>query len=433
MLLSVPLFLLGCKTQMKSELQSFMQSVKKELPFHVDSLRYSAMSDFVEFRFSSPEYIATAPDIEINSEGNAFVYRTTVLEPLTRQAENMVWRNVVVSKKHKRVICTDRYLRKGYTEGYAYVFQTESEKYPKYGTYHWDVSDSRHIEFMGAALDSMHKLAVRRLKGEANTMQASPESQDDYWKLMFHADSLYDDGLYAEARQCYDLAFTHDKYILPLHLSQVADKMNAVGDETAALRYITHRIKMEKDFYMDPSACSFPELKDTFELRKKKWDYDLQLKEQLEEMFERDQYDRVLWSLSTTQNPQDVQRIEMLARRTMETDSTNLVTINYILSRVGYPGRDRVGEFASQTAWMIFQHNDLDHQKLFLPQMEEAVANGYVSPIYLAMLKDRIDVREGRPQKYGTQMDGEGRLCPLLDALRVNEWRKEVGLPPIDL
>ena len=190
---------------------------------------------------------------------------------------------------------------------------------------------------------------------------------------------------------------------------------------------------MEKDFYMDPSACSFPELKDTFELRKKKWDYDLQLKEQLEEMFERDQYDRVLWSLSTTQNPQDVQRIEMLARRTMETDSTNLVTINYILSRVGYPGRDRVGEFASQTAWMIFQHNDLDHQKLFLPQMEEAVANGYVSPIYLAMLKDRIDVREGRPQKYGTQMDGEGRLCPLLDALRVNEWRKEVGLPPIDL
>ena len=44
----------------------------------------------------------------------------------------------------------------------------------------------------------------------------------------------------------------------------------------------------------------------------------------------------------------------------------------------------------------------------------------------------RIDIREGRPQKYGTQSGPDG-LCPLLDASRVNEWRKEVGLPPIEI
>ena len=49
----------------------------------------------------------------------------------------------------------------------------------------------------------------------------------------------------------------------------------------------------------------------------------------------------------------------------------------------------------------------------------------------IAALKDRIDVREGRPQKYGTQMGPDGKLCPLLDASRVNEWRQEVGMPPI--
>ena len=42
------------------------------------------------------------------------------------------------------------------------------------------------------------------------------------------------------------------------------------------------------------------------------------------------------------------------------------------------------------------------------------------------------EIREGRPQKYGTQWGSDG-LCPLLDASRVNEWRKEVGLPPIDI
>ena len=59
--------------------------------------------------------------------------------------------------------------------------------------------------------------------------------------------------------------------------------------------------------------------------------------------------------------------------------------------------------------------------------------NGDVAPMYLAMLKDRIDVREGRPQKYGTQLGNDGKLCPLPDASRVNEWRQEVGLPPLEL
>jgi hypothetical protein len=91
-----------------------------------------------------------------------------------------------------------------------------------------------------------------------------------------------------------------------------------------------------------------------------------------------------------------------------------------------------VGEFALLSIWSVFQHNPLEQQKEFLPQLEEAVRNGDIAPMYLAMLKDRIDVREGRPQKYGTQRGPDG-LCPLQDASRVNEWRKEVGLPPIEI
>ncbi|WP_177166319.1 hypothetical protein [Prevotella sp. kh1p2] len=43
----------------------------------------------------------------------------------------------------------------------------------------------------------------------------------------------------------------------------------------------------------------------------------------------------------------------------------------------------------------------------------------------------RIGVREGRPQKYGTQRGSDGKLCRLLDKKMVNQWRQEVGLPPI--
>ena len=114
------------------------------------------------------------------------------------------------------------------------------------------------------------------------------------------------------------------------------------------------------------------------------------------------------------------------------TDSLNLVLVDKILSQHGFPRKDQVGDFGNQAAWLVFQHADLDHQKRFLPQMEAAVSHGDIAPLYLALLRDRIDVREGRPQRYGTQIDEKGNLAPLLDASRVNQWRQEVGLPSIE-
>ena len=79
-------------------------------------------------------------------------------------------------------------------------------------------------------------------------------------------------------------------------------------------------------------------------------------------------------------------------------------------------------------ASVIIQHSDLGRIKQFLPQLEEAARRGDLAPAYLAATKDRIDIREGRPQKCGTQFN-----CLLLDSLRVNEWRQEVGLPPMEI
>ena len=76
--------------------------------------------------------------------------------------------------------------------------------------------------------------------------------------------------------------------------------------------------------------------------------------------------------------------------------------------------------------WLVFQHNPLEQQKEFLPQLEEAVRNGDIAPMYLAMLKDRINVREGRPQKYGTQSGPDG-LCPLQEVCK-DGMTKDCGL-----
>ena len=397
-------FLTACQTKNVSEIQRFETSVRKELPFRVDSLRWFDGVE-VTYQFANQNYITVLPDAEIGMNGELSAYR--------------------------RVTCIDRYLKDGRTLGYVYVLQSESEQFPTLGKYHWDVSDLHNVELLGKTLEHLRELTLKRIKGKGNRYIA-PTSQDDYWTLMFHADSLFADGLYPEAKQMYDLAFTEDRYILPSQLSTVAHKMMAINNDEAAQAYLNHRIRMEKDFYEEPSACSFLQLKDTFGIRKQTWNYNLPLKEKLEWIIERDQYDRMLWSLTANMHPEQTSRNNMLGARVWDTDSTNLIMVNEILSEGGFPRKSEVGEFALLAVWSVFQHNPLEQQKEFLPQLEEAVRNGDVAPMYLAMLKDRIDIREGRPQKYGTQRGPEG-LCPLLDASRVNEWRKEVGLPPIEI
>ena len=430
-LLLLALMLVGCKTNNLTEQQRFERSVLKELPFNVDSITWLTFGDFPTFKFANAECTDASPDAEIRPDGDYWVCNMFDAQRLSHQTEDVIWRNVRVSSKNQRVVCIDRYLREGRTVGYCYVLQSERKEYPTYGTLHWDVSDSRNIEMVGVMLDDLKGLALKRhLMNSAEF--STPTSQDDYWDLIFHADSLFDARLYEEARQMYDLAFSDDRYILPSQLSTTANKMASIGNNQAALVYLRHRIAMEKDFYEAPSITSHAELKDTFEVRSRQWNYDLALKETLENIIERDQYDRMLWSHAVKNNPGDIERNELLARRALMTDSLNLVLVDEILSQHGFPLKEHVGDFGNQATWLVFQHADLDFQKRFLPQLEAAVSHGDIAPLYLALLRDRIDVREGRPQRYGTQIDEKGNLAPLLDASRVNQWRQEVGLPSIE-
>ena len=416
----------GCQTKNVTETERFDASVRKELPFAVDSLRWFDGVDMATYQFACRDYVAMPPDAFIGPDGALNVYNNLLFEKPTCQTEDVVWRNVVVSKKNRRIICIDRYLRDGRTKGFVYVLQAETKKFPTQGLYHWDVSDSHNIEMSGEILEHLRKLTLRRMKDGGR--YTAPASQNDYWALIFHADSLMDDGLYAEAKQMYDLAFTEDCYILPSHLSTVAKKMMGIHNDAVALDYLSHRVRMEPDFYEEPTSSTFLQLRDTFELRQHKWDYDLTQKQYLEWVFERDQYDRMLWLLASSKRTESPARVEKLARRAMDTDSTNLQLVSRILSETGYPRKSKVGDFATLTVWMIIQHSDLGRIKQFLPQLEEAASRGDLAPAYLAATKDRIDIREGRPQKYGTQFN-----CPLLDSLRVNEWRQEVGLSPIEI
>ena len=161
-LLLLALMLAGCKSSHMTEQQRFERSILKELPFSIDSISWLTSGDLPTIKFANAGYTDAAPDAEIRPDGDYWACNMFDSEPTAHQAEENIWRNVLVSRKNQRVVCVDRYLRQGRTVGYCYVLQSERKEYPTHGTFHWDVSDSRNVEMVGVMLDDLKELALKR-------------------------------------------------------------------------------------------------------------------------------------------------------------------------------------------------------------------------------------------------------------------------------
>ena len=61
----LPLIILaGCQTNNISEARRFEASIRKELPFRIDTLRWFDGVDMATYQFASLDYIQTLPDAE---------------------------------------------------------------------------------------------------------------------------------------------------------------------------------------------------------------------------------------------------------------------------------------------------------------------------------------------------------------------------------
>ena len=119
-------------------------------------------------------------------------------------------------------------------------------------------------------------------------------------------------------------------------------------------------------------------------------------------------------------------------------DSINLIRIEKIIAKYGYPGKTLVGEPTNEAAWYVIQHS----KKIadYFPMIQEAGASNEIPFTKVAMMHDRMLMQEGKEQVYGTQVSGENVLnvttgqkefwyyvWPVQHPESVNELRKEAG------
>jgi hypothetical protein len=118
-----------------------------------------------------------------------------------------------------------------------------------------------------------------------------------------------------------------------------------------------------------------------------------------------------------------------------EKDSLNLIKIEKILNERGWLGTDIIGRQGNNTLFLVIQHSDLETQLKYLPMMREAVTEGNTRGSSLALLEDRVALRQGNRQIYGskiyTDKNGEKYVAPLIEPENVDKRRAEVGLGPL--
>lgn len=165
------------------------------------------------------------------------------------------------------------------------------------------------------------------------------------------------------------------------------------------------------------------------------------LQKQLLEMKQEDQKHRhemmeLVNKLSGPDKDKLIPRYQQLVEEQAALDARLIQQLETIIAQHGWPTISLVGKEASNSAFLILQHADLSYQKKYFSLVKEAADKDEARKSDVAMLEDRILMREGKKQIYGSQLRTNEQtqkleVYPIEDEENVDKRRAAVGLMPM--
>lgn len=125
-----------------------------------------------------------------------------------------------------------------------------------------------------------------------------------------------------------------------------------------------------------------------------------------------------------------------VSEKTKEINRKNLELVSTIL-KSGWP--DNLKDESYKAIWTIIDHSDTRSQKKYFPILKTAADKKYIPYSDIATLKDRILMKSGKRQLYGTQSKiviSDNRpviyIWPVKQQQRLNERRLAIGMDSIE-
>lgn len=115
----------------------------------------------------------------------------------------------------------------------------------------------------------------------------------------------------------------------------------------------------------------------------------------------------------------------------------NQAELERLIAGKGWPRIGAVGREAAMAAFLVTMHSNDGMQKRHLAAIKKVCEAGELPWERYAAIYDRSLFNDNKPQRFGTHTRYNERtkteeLYPLEDESKVNERRKELGLPPLE-
>jgi hypothetical protein len=108
-----------------------------------------------------------------------------------------------------------------------------------------------------------------------------------------------------------------------------------------------------------------------------------------------------------------------------------------LIAKKGWPRIGDVGREAAMAAYLVMMHSENGLQKKYLATIKKICEEKELPWERYAAIYDRSLFNDNKPQRYGThtrynEQTKTQELYPLEDESKVNKWREEIGLPPLE-
>jgi len=261
-----------------------------------------------------------------------------------------------------------------------------------------------------------------------------------YYQTIYQAQLAYELEEFEKAYNLYKTAFSACNPIsTPTYneIGKYAEVAARLGHNDVALSYITKKIRMGSELKWILQDSVFADVFKTEEGEKLIDQYkrireeyvnsiNIELRVDIQEMSHLDQLYR------DSDDPSKVAKQDSI-------DSLNTKRLIEIFETYGYPnqgvlGHNSIDGIPTMVSTMLLHTEDSIRMNYFVPKMNEFVANGTCDPTVLGSMIDQFHLYNGDPQIYGTYRGRTSRYANMISNRGlINENRKEIGLPPLEL
>lgn len=273
-------------------------------------------------------------------------------------------------------------------------------------------------------------------------------AQTTYPDAIKKADELYNAKDYKNSGLAYSQAFKLDKKARELDLYNAACSYSLAQMADSSFAQLSKIASVYSDFDHASRDSDLDNLHT--DKRWEKWisgvkknqetalaKLDRPLMEKLEQTLRNDQkFAREIQELARlhgTNSPEVTKQTELYKKLKAE----NEAFVTQLLDARGFLNQDVVGGLGVTCQFLVIQHSDKAKRQKYLPMFKEAAAKGDLPFSSYATMQDRVDIENGRKQKYGSQIviDPETKMVyvrPVENPEKLEKTRQEAGLQPMD-